>query len=72
MADPDPLDPLRLQIDQIDKQIIELLNSRAADCCSDWEAQANAGDADLCAGPGEGDSRPGEESEPRAAVGSLP
>ena len=27
MADPDPLDPLRLQIDQIDKQLIELLNS---------------------------------------------
>src|SRR5580692_1610420 len=29
MPDPDPLDPLRLQIDQIDKQLIELLNSRA-------------------------------------------
>ena len=29
MAAPDPLDPLRLQIDQIDQQLIELLNSRA-------------------------------------------
>src|SRR5271154_303808 len=29
MPDPDPLDPLRLQIDQIDQQLIELLNSRA-------------------------------------------
>src|ERR1700761_8635724 len=29
MPDPSPLDPLRLQIDQIDKQLVELLNARA-------------------------------------------
>jgi len=29
MPDPDPLDALRVQIDQIDQQLIELLNSRA-------------------------------------------
>ncbi|HEX4053444.1 MAG TPA: prephenate dehydratase [Tepidisphaeraceae bacterium] len=29
MAEPDPLDQLRLRIDQIDAQIVELLNSRA-------------------------------------------
>ncbi|MGA2441070.1 MAG: chorismate mutase, partial [Tepidisphaeraceae bacterium] len=29
MSAPDPLDALRLKIDQLDEQIVELLNSRA-------------------------------------------